>query len=468
MVGNFSCGPDSFILKFFKEELGDKPYLHIEIDEHSADAGAITRCEAFLDSIENRRDMPDEDAAVRRTTKMPSLGRRKMYIPPMSDHAFAVAAAFERCGLPAEVLPESDKETVDMGMKYASGKECYPCVVTTGDMVKKALSKDFRPSESAFFMPSGSGPCRFGQYNVFHKNVLESMGLYDVPVFAPNQDDGFYNDLGIVNRDFVKYSWQGLVAVDLLTKCLHETRPYEKEKGETDALYETFLGRICNSVSGMDGRIEDVLSAMKKYFEAIQTYKERKPKIGIIGEIFVRMNRFSNEDLVRKIENLGGEVWLAPMEEWIHYIGHTGLKRAWIKKEYSVIIDSLIKKFYKRRIEHKYAQFFEGYLGTLHEPTTEETIGKASPYVHESFEGETILSIGKAVDLAERGACGVVNSMPFGCMPGTIVSALMRALSKKYDLPSISIPYDGTESSTTEIQLEAFMDQAKTIFTQRR
>jgi predicted nucleotide-binding protein (sugar kinase/HSP70/actin superfamily) len=81
--------------------------------------------------------------------------------------------------------------------------------------------------------------------------------------------------------------------------------------------------------------------------------------------------------------------------------------------------------------------------------------------VHSSFEGETILSIGKCIDLIEKGAFGIINAMPFGCMPGTIVTAIMRGISRDYGIPCISIPYDGTESSTVEIQLEAFMDQAK-------
>ncbi|MBF0516702.1 MAG: hypothetical protein HQK97_06215, partial [Nitrospirae bacterium] len=104
---------------------------------------------------------------------------------------------------------------------------------------------------------------------------------------------------------------------------------------------------------------------------------------------------------------------------------------------------------------------FKGFLKTLHEPDTRQLIKKAKPYVDESFEGETILSIGKSVDLAERGVGGIVNTMPFGCMPGTIVSALMRALSKDYSIPSISIPYDGTESNTSVMQLETFMEQIK-------
>jgi predicted CoA-substrate-specific enzyme activase len=466
-IGNFSCGPDSFILKYFKDELEGKPFLHIEIDEHSADAGAITRCEAFLDSIENQRG-PEAGKARKRKAPSAIPKEKTIYIPCMSDHAWAVAAAFERSGVPASVLPEPDKETLDIGARYVSGKECYPCMVTTGDMLKKVLSKDFKPGESAFFMPSGAGPCRFGQYNVFQRTILDKLGLEDVPVFAPNQDVQFYRDLGIVGKDFTTIAWKGVVAIELLNKCLHETRPYEKQKGASDALYKEYLQRLYFSLRGMDGRVEDVLSAIKKDFEAVEKNGEPRPLIGVIGEIFVRSNKFSNENLVRKIESLGGEVWLAPMEEWLYYVNLMGLRKALIKKDGSAIIDSFLKRFFQKRIEHRYAHHFEGSLKTLREPTTEEIIKKASPYVDSSFEGETILSIGKAVDLVGQGASGIVNAMPFGCMPGTIVTALMRAISRDYDIPSISIPYDGTESSTTEIQLEAFMDQAKNKMSRRR
>ena len=99
-------------------------------------------------------------------------------------------------------------------------------------------------------------------------------------------------------------------------------------------------------------------------------------------------------------------------------------------------------------------------MNTLEEPETKEILEKASPYLHSSFEGEAILSIGKSIDLLEKGASGIINAMPFGCMPGTIVTALLRGISRDYGVPCINIPYDGTESPTTEIQLEAFIDQA--------
>ncbi len=457
-IGNFSCGPDSFILKFFKQELGTKPFLHIEIDEHSADAGAITRCEAFLDSIVNRKEEARPPATL---WKRPSIKGRKFYIPYMSDHARAIVAAFNKAGIEAELLPESTPHSVDLGMKHVSGKECYPCIVTTGDMVRKVLEPDFDPRRSAFFMPSGSGPCRFGQYNVFHSKVLVDLGVPDVPVFAPNQDVEFYRELGEVSKSFMMDTWRGVVAIGLLEKCLHETRPYELEPGSTDALYENSLQRLFNSLSGMDGKMEDALARMRRDFEALPVDKSNpRPLIGVVGELFVRSNKFSNEDLVRKIEAHGGEVWLSSVEEWLYYLNTVNRRRSLIKHDWSAILDYLVKKKAKDMVEHGYARHFKGLLKSLNEPSIKEIFRKAAPYVDDSFEGETVLSVGKAVDLAERGASGIVNAMPFGCMPGTIVTALLRAVSRDHGIPCISVPYDGTESTTTRLQLEAFMDQA--------
>jgi len=132
-----------------------------------------------------------------------------------------------------------------------------------------------------------------------------------------------------------------------------------------------------------------------------------------------------------------------------------------IKKDLSGIITLLLKRFFQKRVEHRMGAHFAGFLRTLHEPDTKVLMWNARPYLHDSFEGEAILSIGKSIDLVRRGASGIVNAMPFGCMPGTIVNALLRGVKNTYGIPCLSIPYDGTESLTTEIQLEAFIDQAR-------
>ncbi|TAN42308.1 MAG: CoA protein activase [Nitrospirae bacterium] len=467
-VSNFSCGPDSFIFKYFGEEMGGKPFLHIEIDEHSADAGVITRCEAFLDSIGQqiscgRGESPDKinTASAPEIFSRSDISRRTVFVPPMSDHAFAIKAAFEYCGARAEVLPESDRSSVDIGRRHVSGKECYPYTVTAGDMLKKALSPDFVPSGSAFFMPSGTGPCRFGQYNVAHGMILKKIGMDNVPIFSPNQDVQFYKELGVVGGDFTKRTWTGVIAYEFLTKCVHETRPYEKEQGDAEELYVRYHEKIHCGIAGRNGDIEGVLSDMSRDFRAVPRREEKRPLIGVVGEIFVRSHRFSNEGLVRKIESSGGEVWLAPVEEWLYYVNAMSMRKALIKRDGSAIMNIFAKTVFQKRIEHRLGKPFKGFLKTLEEPSTKTLLKKALPYVHHSFEGETVLSIGKAVDLIEKGASGIIVAMPFGCMPGTIVSALMKTVAKDFGIPCISIPYDGTESPATALQLEAFMEAAK-------
>ena len=181
-ITNFGCGPDSFINHFFRDLSKGKPYLQLEIDEHSADAGAITRCEAFLDSLKN---VKAEKAIALKREKAKTDRTKKIYIPYMCDHSFAVAAAFQACGVDADVFPESDEETLYWGRKLTSGKECYPCILTTGDMVKLVKDPNFDHQRAAFFMPSGNGPCRFGQYHRFHRLVLDDLGFTMSPSTRP-------------------------------------------------------------------------------------------------------------------------------------------------------------------------------------------------------------------------------------------------------------------------------------------
>ncbi|MBI4698472.1 MAG: hypothetical protein HY758_06055 [Nitrospirae bacterium] len=474
-IGNFSCGPDSFIHRFFKETMGAKPFLQIEIDEHSADAGVVTRCEAFLDSIE-QRDSSSHSGSERREkvlqprrTKASSLAKRIVYIPRMSDHTFGIASAFESCGVDAEVMGAPDTETVKIGRRFVSGKECYPFLITTGDMVKKVFSQNFEPERTAFFMPSGSGPCRFGQYNVFHRLVLDKIGLSEVPIFSPNQDASLYKELGIVGDDFARHAWRGIIATEILIKCLHETRPYENNKGETDEIYKEYLFKVSRMVKSRNGALDELMREICRSFAGIPKTGGRKPLIGLVGEIFVRHNSFSNENVIRKIEELGGEVWLSPFGEWISYLNLVSLRRAVTKWQTNLfshdniqnILSVLLTRFVQKKVEHKFAKPFKGFLRTLGEPSTEHLLNQASPYLDDSFEGEAVLSIGKSVDYVKNSASGIISVMPFGCMPGTIVNALLKGLKQDYGIPCLSIAYDGSESTCSDIQIEAFMHQAK-------
>jgi predicted nucleotide-binding protein (sugar kinase/HSP70/actin superfamily) len=384
----------------------------------------------------------------------------------MSDHAYAFVAAFEACGISAQVFPESTQETLHWGRKYTSGRECYPLILTTGDMIRILKSTDCDPKQVAFFMPSGNGPCRFGQYHCFHRLILDGLGYGDVPIYAPNQDGTLYSDLGIMGSTFAKLGWWAIVAGDLLVKKLHETRPYEQHRGETDQVYQESLALISEAIrAGGDdlGRLEEALHEARGRFERIPVVNPgSKPRIGIVGEIFVRSNRFSNENIVRKLEALGGEVWLAPLVEWIHYVNVMSRRHTWRKKDYSNLLKTIVSEYYQKKYERGLDRIFEGSIRNLHEPATAEILALAKPYLDVSFEGEAILSIGKTMDFSRKGASGVVNVMPFTCMPGTVVSAILKRYREENgNLPVLNMAYDGQEQSNIMTRLEAFMYQAK-------
>jgi predicted CoA-substrate-specific enzyme activase len=458
-ITNFGCGPDSFISHFFRDLSKGKPYLQLEIDEHSADAGAITRCEAFLDSLKNSR--AERVTPVIRK-KAHTDRTKRIYIPYMCDHSFPVAAAFRACGVEAEVFPESDEETLFWGRKLTSGKECYPCILTTGDMVKLLKSPNFDHARAAFFMPSGNGPCRFGQYHRFHRVVLDDLGFSHVPVYSPNQDETLYSDLGIMGSQFTRLGWQGIVAVDLLMKQLHETRPYEKNEGDTDRVYQESLKRISDTIA-QRGNLREALRKSSDDFSRIEVQEPgTKPLIGIVGEIFVRMNRFSNENVIRKIEQFGGEAWIAPLTEWILYVNTIAKKRSLETRSISNLLKVFITDHYQKRDEHALEKTFRKSLRRCGEPDTDSLFIQAKPYLDCSFEGEAILSVGKSIDFAKRGASGIVNIMPFTCMPGTIVSTLLKRYQEENsNIPILNMAYDGQEQTNTLTRLEAFMYQAK-------
>lgn len=457
-VTNFGCGPDSFITHFFKKIMSGKPFLQLEIDEHSGDAGIITRLEAFFDSIKNTKRATRTEGP-----KAPEFlldGRsRKIYLPYMSDHSFALASAFKACGIEAEVMGESDDETVQLGRKCTLGKECYPCILTTGDMLKTATSRRFDPKKSAFFMPSGGGPCRFGQYYKLHRMVLDEHGFGDVPIYSPDQDERLYRELQMLGGKFTRLGWRGIVATDLLMKMLHETRPHETVAGSADKVYDKMLTQVLIAIEAGGGQMFETLEQAVHEFLALPLSRKRRPVVGIVGEIYIRSNPYSNHNLVRKVEEFGGQAWLAPITEWVTYVNYTGKKKT--GKTLSNFLSVTLTDYIQKKDEHKMEGIFGRYLQYGREPKIECVLSQASPYLHESFEGEAILTIGKSIDFMQKGVSGLINAMPFTCMPGTISSALMKLVQKTYDVPILNIAYDGQGHTNVTSRLEAFMHQVK-------
>ena len=126
-------------------------------------------------------------------------------------------------------------------------------------------------------MPSGTGPCRFGQYHRFHRLVLDELGYPEVPIYAPDQSETFYQELGMVGgSDFTRLAWQGIVAVDLLEKKLRETRPYEAQPGDRRGV-PALSGKGLETITAR-GDLTAVLRSARQAFEDLPVNDPGSPR----------------------------------------------------------------------------------------------------------------------------------------------------------------------------------------------
>jgi predicted nucleotide-binding protein (sugar kinase/HSP70/actin superfamily) len=249
--------------------------------------------------------------------------------------------------------------------------------------------------------------------------------------------------------------------VDLLGKLLRRFRPYAVRPTEAEDIYHRALKELMPAVASRQ-ELQKILRRAAESFARIELREEERPRIGVVGEIFLRSTRFSNEDLVRQIERCGGEVVLASVSEWILYTNYCYVQRCFIQRQYRNLAQGWLRDRIQRRMEKKLVHEVEGYLQNGHEPSIKKLLQYSRPYLHPSFEGEAVLTLGKSVDFALHGISGVVSAMPFTCMPGTITAAISTRVREDYhSLPYLNMVYDGQGGSGAEVRLEPFLHQAR-------
>ena len=389
----------------------------------------------------------------------------------MSDEgARAFAAAFRYLGVDARPSPAGDERTYELAGRFTSGDECLPERITVGDFLKVVNEPGFDPSKTAFFMPTATGPCRFGQYAPFLRTIMHELGHDDVLVVAPSSADG-YSGLGSYAGPLMRLGWWGLVGSDALRKMLHIYRPHELERGAADRACDVALTIFCDALADSSvpvgsrkiDQLVEALAAGRDLFRKIRVDFERETMlVGVVGEIFCRMSTFSNEDLIRRLEAFGAQAWLSDISEWVWYTDAEQEKNLRMLGR-GVSLDMLKVKL-KKRIQHGHEQrllapFREEFVGLEEPHDALEVLERSLPYLpyHGSL-GEMVLSVGKSVYLYEKGVDGIIDISPFTCMNGIICESVYPKVSRDCDnLPIRNFYFDGTQSDL-ENDLGIFME----------
>lgn len=403
--------------------------------------------------------------------KAQTIFGRKLYIPLMDyGAARTMAAAFQSAGIEAEPVPFGDEHDYEWARQHTSGDECLPELITLGSFLKICDRPGFDQAKTAFLMPTSNGPCRFGHYAPLAKKIFSDIGLEEVLIFSPTSSDG-YESFGKDARAIIRTGWQAMVTADILRKMLLKIRPHEQNRGQTDQVYQRALDRLCQVIAepktGQGRRIKNMRIALtdsRDEFRRIDRDHKPRPKIGIVGEIYCRLDDFANQNLIRMLEKLGGEAWLSDIVEWVWYTNDeeiVQLKRQ--GRKYSLrMLGIKIKHAVMRHDEHYLSRPFKRDFAAYPEPSIQDLARLADPYLPRAgAHGEMLLNVGKAIWNWQHGCSGIIDISPFTCMNGIVCEAIYPRLSQDlHGLPIRSFYFD-TNRAPLERDLDIFMELVK-------
>lgn len=421
-----------------------------------------------------------------------NLTGKTVLIPEMNRHGCRLlAATFRSFGINAIVMDTF--KGLSLGLEHTSGKECFPCQVTLGDILchmkgeQDKKGKGFNINDYIYFLVEAGGPCRFGMYNKYQRIVLDTYPEYKgLKISSLTTDDG-YSFNGLIDSrkavDLRKSGFFALVIGDILDRLLWRIRPYEKEKGMADEymgkaliMLETTFEKY-GEKKNFSAITESLVGIVKEAREIIDPVIPPKPLIGIVGEIYLRTHTHSNQDLIRTLEKHGAEVVNASIIEWVNFISYNDYKGAGgrlrldLKQlRFSSLMDS-IKKAIKFRAELFYQEMRQKQvydrvrqiidIASDHSVTHLESLLSEDELFSFEVGTEACLSIAGIMEYAHQGFNGIVNVYPFTCMPSTITSAVISPVMGRMGVPYIDTPYDSSLQPGREAAIRTFMYQAE-------
>jgi len=483
-ITNFSCAPDSFILHYIKWVMGQKPFMVLELDTHSADAGIDTRVEAFLDVIDGYRDkkveieserydngwrfvseqLPNGEFDLRadniksgEKVQVRNNKRVKVLLSNMGDISTEyIGATLRSQKIGTEVLPVATSKTVMVARAHASGKECVPSHLVLGSALEFLWSDKYRKDELyLLFVPITTGPCRTGQYYVYYENLFRDMRIDNVVVFTLSADNS-YGELG---SGFSKEMWKGIVLSDYLKDIQNSLLTTAVDPVTAIAEFEKSWRKLIDVVA--TNQI-DIWKELKNVAADVSKIPLKMkvadcPKVIVVGEIYVRRDDFAVGELTELMSERGIVVKVAGISEWIHYLDFVRdydlRKRLNLRKRGTRLFSEPWKKLKRLGLEKWWKHSVDKKVLSILEPTglipeTPHDMELIMKYSRENFvnlelNSEIAVSTGGAAAAMEAGYSGVINIAPFACLIGRVIEGIYTPWARERNYPVLSVEVDG-------------------------
>lgn len=386
-------------------------------------------------------------------------------------HFGMLQSAFVSEGYRFEVLQTKHRAIVDEGLRHVHNDTCYPALLVIGQLIDAVKSGLYDPDRVALIITQTGGGCRASNYIHLLRKALEKAGFSHIPIVSLNlsgmeKNPGFHLSFRLIRKLI-----NALLYGDLLMLLANQVRPYETEPGAADRLVERWLEKA--SVRYREGRttpariLKADFARIVADFAAVPVSGEKKLRVGVVGEIYVKYAPLGNNSLEAFLQSEDVEVEVPGVLDFMIFkvdnrvqdarlYGANPLKRiaaAAFKRIFIICQDDLIRAVRKEPRFRAPARFedirklVEGYVG------------------YGNKMGEGWLLTAEMLELTHSGCAGVVCTQPFGCMPNHVSGKGMMGLIKRNnpDANIVAIDYDpGASRTNQENRIKLMLASART------
>lgn len=429
---SFGCGPDAFLLDEVRAMLGryGKSLTILKIDDVTNIGSIKLRVRSIVDSLKYSHKKPQAEPFVTTKSYLVDDRKRKIIAPYFTGYLSPfIAPLFRLAGYDAETLPQSDTASAEAGLKYANNEVCYPATLIVGDIIKALQSGRYDPDNTAVTITQTGGQCRATNYIALIKRALVEAGFENVPVVSLAVGNGLINEQPGFRIDWLRIAPTLLAATlygDCISKFYHASVVRETVPGAARALRDRYMEEAVPLIAaGKRRALYNKIATAARDFNAVVEHGKAMPKVGIVGEIFLKFNAFANKDVAEWLIGRGIEVEAPTLLNFFmqSFVNdkiniETGLKRRSVPKIVTDAAYALINKQIKKvnRIASEF-EYFTPFTDVFEEAaSTEGIVTPAAQF------GEGWLLPAEIVSFAKRGINNVISLQPFGCIANQIVS----------------------------------------------
>jgi predicted CoA-substrate-specific enzyme activase len=470
---SFGCGPDAVSADEVREIItnSEKIYTLIKMDE-IANLGAVRiRLRSMLEAVKENRDKPQNSGGKGKRVNrvfMPQDRKRTLIAPYFSPfYSPLIPAVFRPLGYRVDVLPPQDKASVELGLKNINNDMCYPAVLVAGDIIKAFQSDRYNPKNTSVILTQTGGQCRASAYVSLIKKGLAAAGLDDVPVIALSTEEinpqpGF----DINKKELIKRFALGVLFTDPLAQMYLSTVVREEIPGTSKALHAKYLLKMEAGVEKADYHyLLKVLQEAVTDFNAVRIGDRLVSRIGVVGEIFVKYNFFSNMNIIEWLNNQGVEVVLPRLQNFFTqgFVNEDFDQKVFFKRS---LVDSLKTKLTDIYLDYHLSQIdavmqrFRFYKKPFNLKDLAEITSEICSLANQFGEGWLLTA--EMIAMLKEGIGNIVCLQPFGCISNHITGrGLERKLKEVFPhLNLLSLDMDAGASEVNILNRLHFMVMA--------